>query len=95
MKLVRFFQTPPGIEVVASKLAVRVDSVEQDKAFARAGLRAGDLIFEFDGVPLRTPDCFRRALRRQVVWGMTATLRVRREGKWVEIRLPLPREGRG
>src|SRR5262249_52870998 len=65
--LVRFFETKAvGVEVVASKF-VRVSGVCEDKAFARAGLRVGDVIVACDREEVRTPEAFRRLLRHRIV----------------------------
>lgn len=85
---VKFFETADlGVRVAPAKFAVRVaDSVGP---FARAGLKEGDLVAELDGSPATTPEHFRRLLRRRVVEGGAAALRVRRGGAWLTLRVPL------
>ena len=85
---VRFFDPASvGVAVEPSRFAVRVSRSEQ--AFARAGLREGDLITEFDGVEVRTPEAFRRLLRKRIVLEGEAELRVRRDGKTLSLRVRL------
>jgi hypothetical protein len=88
---VRFF-TPKdaGLTVEPSRFGLRVSAVDRTKPFAQAGLRADDLVLALDGQPARTPDGFRRLLRRRVAEGGVAVLQVRRDGKTFDLRVPMP-----
>lgn len=85
---VRFYEVPECVGVVPSKFAPRLERIDEGTTFARAGLRPGDLIFESDGVPLRTVDCFRRSMRRQAARDASARLLVRRDGRWLTLLVP-------
>lgn len=58
---------------------LRVTEIEPDGLAARAGVRAGDILVEAAGLPLRTPGDLRRIVRRQAP-GTWLPLRVRRGG---------------
>jgi hypothetical protein len=61
---VKFFDpTREGVEVEAAKGGVRVKAVDATKAFAKAGLRVGDVITAVDGQASANPEAFRRQLR--------------------------------
>jgi S1-C subfamily serine protease len=82
LSCVRFFQTKDvGLEVAADKAGLRASAVDPDLAFAKAGLKAGDVLVSFDGKDLDKADAFRRHLRRKVAEGGEVELRVRRDGK--------------
>lgn len=87
LDVVRFFDPAArGVEVGPARFGVRVRRVAADLPFAKAGLRPDDLVTELDGRTTRTPDDFRRHLRRSVAEGVTA-LRVLRDGKMVELKV--------
>lgn len=73
--LANFFQVDGGLLVAA---------VSDDTPAAQAGLRAGDVILEFAGVPVRTVSELRHALSRSRAGG---ELRVVRKGEEMTIRL--------
>jgi hypothetical protein len=86
---VKFFEPSSlGVEVAPSRYGVRVTGATAGKPFARAGLRVDDLVLALDGSPVRSPDAFRRLLRKRLVEGGEAVLEVRRQGKTVEVRVP-------
>jgi hypothetical protein len=86
---VRFFQPAHvGIEVAAAEGAVRLKRLDVDKAFARAGLRAGDLILQVDGTAVGTPEGFRKTLRRRVASGGEGVFKLRRAGKTFDVQVP-------
>lgn len=70
---------PPrlGVTLAADTDRLRVTRVEADSLAARAGMRAGDVVLEAAGLPLRTPGDLRRLVRRQAP-GTWLPLRVRR-----------------
>src|SRR5262249_40565568 len=60
---VRFFETARlGVEVTPAKFAVRVSALDAGKAFAKAGLKEGDLVASVNGREAPTPEHFRRLL---------------------------------
>ncbi len=86
---VKFFDPArEGVEVEAAKRGVRIKAVTAAKPLARAGLAAGDLIVGVNGQPAESPEVFRRLLRRTFVTGESTLLRVERDGKRVEVRVP-------
>lgn len=86
---VRLFEpSQVGIEVAPAKAAVRITSLEKDTAFTKGGLRVGDLAMEFDGQEVRSTDHFRRFLRKHVARDSYGEMRVRRDGRWIDVLLP-------
>ena len=59
---------------------VRIDDVDQESPAAKAGLRAGDVVVEFDGERIRSARQFSRMVE-ETVGGRTVTLGVVRDGK--------------
>ena len=45
---------------------VRVDSISQSRPADLAGIKNGDIIVEFDGIPIRTPQELRARIRRAI-----------------------------
>jgi hypothetical protein len=88
---VRFFETTNvGVEAAPCKFAVRVTAVDGKKAFAKAGLKVGDLVTSLNASEATTPERFRRLLRRAIADGSAAAeLRVRRGDQWLTVRVPL------
>lgn len=87
---VRFFETRDvGVEVEPSKPAVLVAKVTEGP-FSKAGLRRKDRIFELDGKAVGSPEEFRCALRRRVAEGGTATLKLRRDERWMSLSVRMP-----
>jgi hypothetical protein len=86
---VKFFEPSSlGVAVAASNDEVRVKVAAADKPFALAGLRIGDVILALDGSPVRTPEAFRRLLRKRLVQGGAALLKVRRGERSIDLRVP-------
>jgi hypothetical protein len=84
---VKFFDPArAGIEVEAAEGGVRVKQATEGKPFARAGLRAGDLVTELGGAPTTSPDMFRRLLRTRIALGDEMVFKVRRGEKTLEVR---------
>ena len=75
---------------LANSHAVRVESLEADGPARRAGLEAGDLIVEFDTVPINGIDDVHRLLTVERI-GRPGTLVVLRRAQRIEIEL-VPRE---
>jgi PDZ domain len=85
----RFFDPARlGIETAAADGSLRVSKVQAGTPFARAGLKAGDVLVELDKVRVASPDEFRRGLRRGTVVGH-ATFSVRRGGELHEVKVNL------
>jgi hypothetical protein len=88
---VKFFDPDrEGIEVEAAKDGVRVKVAAEGKAFAKAGLRAGDVITAVDKEATADPEAFRRQLRSALAREEGPTLRILRAGKAVELKIPAP-----
>ncbi|MCI0458544.1 MAG: PDZ domain-containing protein [Gemmataceae bacterium] len=86
---VKFFDPArEGVEVEPAKGGVRIKAAADGKPFAKAGLAAGDLVVAVNGQPAESPEVFRRLLRRTFVTGETTVLRVERDGKQSEVRVP-------
>lgn len=87
---VKFFDpADAGITVEAAEGGVRVKEVAVGKPFARAGLRAGDLITGVDDAVVVSPESFRRLLRRKLAEGKETLFKVRRAHQAVAITVPL------
>jgi serine protease Do len=67
---------------------VLVSSVKEDGPAARAGIRAGDVVLELDGTPIRTSRDLRRQVRRAE--GGAVAVKVLRDGKPLEVQVTLP-----
>jgi hypothetical protein len=82
---------PASVGVVVEKAegGVKVKQADEGKPFARAGLRAGDLVVSADAKTIDSPETFRRLLRARVVMGDEMTLEVRRDGKPVKLTVDL------
>lgn len=86
---VKFFDPAGGgVEVVPAEGGVRVKAAAEGKPFARAGLRAGDVVTAVDGTEVRSPDTFRRLLRAKMALMEETMFQVRRGDKVVEIAVP-------
>lgn len=59
---------------------VRIDDVDQDSPAAKAGLREGDVVVEFDGERIRSARQFSRMVE-ETVSGRTVALGIVRDGK--------------
>lgn len=86
---VQFFDpTDAGITVEKADRGVRVKEAGKGKPFAKAGLRAGDLVTALDGEAVKDAEGFRRLLRAKLAVEGTMTFKVRRGDKAVEIPVP-------
>src|SRR5207249_440315 len=85
---VKFFDpVQVGVTVTADADGVRVAEATEGKPFARAGLRAGDVITAVDGTAVNSTDAFRRLLRKAVALSEPIVLKVRRQEQTREIRV--------
>jgi hypothetical protein len=88
---VQFFDPArEGIAVEPAEGGVRVSDADAAKPFAKAGLRQGDLIVSLGGVPVGSPEEFRRALRAKLAEDATIPFHVRRDGHLMEFRVAWP-----
>lgn len=78
-----------GVRVKEHDKELVIDRVAPGKPFARAGLKAGDVIVEVDGQKTDTAERFRGLLRKGVV-REKAIVKFRRDGKAQEVTVPLP-----
>jgi hypothetical protein len=86
---VKFFDpVREGIEVEAAKGGARVKAVDTGKAFAKAGLRAGDVITSLEGEASADPETFRRQLRSALARDEGLILQVSRGGQSRQILIP-------
>ncbi len=67
---------------------VVVDEVEKDSAAAKAGLKSGDVIIQFDGETVRSAEQFAR-LVRETPAGRAAKIGVMRDGKRTDLEATL------
>jgi hypothetical protein len=72
-----------GVTVEAAAGGVRVKAA--GKSFARAGLRAGDLVAAIDGEAVKSPDDFRLLLRAKLADGGKMVFAVRRAGQDLKV----------
>jgi len=70
----------PGEAAAASQGGVRIDSVDEDSPASRAGLRAGDVVVEYDGERVRSARQFTR-LVQETAEGRSVPLAVLRDGQ--------------
>ncbi len=68
----------------ANNFGVRLDTVFRSRPADLAGVKEGDIVTEFDGIPIRTPKELRMRVLRAVPYS-TIKLVVYREGQKVEI----------
>ena len=64
----------------------------RDSAAYRAGLDAGDIVLAFNGMDVEDPGHLERLMSDAPI-GSTATLRVLRDGKRVDVRVPIQKRG--
>ncbi|HVG54413.1 MAG TPA: trypsin-like peptidase domain-containing protein [Vicinamibacterales bacterium] len=64
----------------------------RDSAAYRAGLSPGDIIVQFNGTDVEDPGQLERLLSKSQI-GSTATLRIIREGKRMDVRVPVQKRG--
>jgi S1-C subfamily serine protease len=63
---------------------VRLDDIQQSRPADLAGVKSGDIVIEFDGVPIRTPEELLSRVRRALPYS-TINLVVMRNGERIEI----------
>ena len=80
---------------VASDDGVLVTSVEEASPAAAAGIKAGDVLLEFDGTPIRHGRALQQKVRKAQAGG-TVAIKLQRDGgpMDVEVTLPEPEESR-
>ncbi len=67
---------------------VRLGDITPSRAADIAGVKEGDVVIEFDGIPIRTPDEFQMRVRRALPYS-TVKLVVMRNGEKIEIPVKL------
>lgn len=73
------------VEIPGTKtFGVRLDEILQSRAADLAGVKNGDIVIEFDGIPIRTPEEFRSRVQRALPYS-TIKLVVMRGGERLEI----------
>jgi hypothetical protein len=86
LPFLRVFETADvGVEVAAAEGGVEVNQLHASRAFARAGVRAGDRIAAVGGTAVMSAEHFRRLLRGKVVEKADAALTVRRGAQEVQL----------
>lgn len=70
----------PGTNI----FGVRLDSIESSRPADLAGIKEGDIVIEFDDVPIRTPEELHARVRRALPYS-TVNVEVMREGQRMEI----------
>jgi hypothetical protein len=87
---ITFFElSTVGVEVNAADSAVRVSTITDGKPFAKAGIRAGDVIHEVNGKKPDSAESLRRLLRDALAVG-DATVKLRRGEKTETVKVSLP-----
>jgi hypothetical protein len=76
-----------GIRVEKADGGLRVKEAAKDKSFARAGLRADDLVIAVDGDTVKDPEVFRRLLRAKLAVEGEMVVKVRRGEQALEFRV--------
>ena len=69
-----------------------VFELERDSAAYRAGVEAGDIVIAFNGTDVQDPGHLERLMSDAPI-GSTATLRMWRNGKRVDLRVPIQKRG--
>jgi hypothetical protein len=83
---VKFFEPAQiGLQAAADDGVVKVLRAAPGKAFHKAGLRAGDAVLAVGAAEVREDAGLRRALLRHVALGESIALRVRRDGKTLDL----------
>ncbi len=87
---ITFFElSTVGVEVKAADKDVSVSAVAEGKAFAKAGVKVGDVIAEVNGKKLDSAESLRRLLRDALAIG-DATLTLKRNDKTETVKVSLP-----
>ena len=80
------------VEIPGTKMhGLRLDSVLQSRPADMAGIKKGDVVVEFDGVPIRTVDEFRMRVRRALPYSTVKVVVMRGDQK-VEIPVKMGRQ---
>ena len=75
----------------SSIFGVRLNRISQSRAADLAGVKQGDIVIEFDGIPIRTPGEFRSRVERALPYS-TINLVVMREGERLEIPMKMGKQ---
>lgn len=70
---------------------VRLNRISQSRAADLAGVKQGDIVIEFDGIPIRTPGEFRSRVERAIPYSKIKLV-VIREGERVEIPMTIGKQ---
>jgi S1-C subfamily serine protease len=70
---------------------VELDDVNRNGPADLAGLKEGDVVFEFDGKPVRTPGDLRLRIY-EAVPGSTVPVSVMRDGQRIDVQLKIGRQ---
>ncbi len=76
-----------GIEVADSKTEVKVEKVHDNKPFAKAGFRKGDLVLAIADKEIKSYDDFRKAVRRNFVDKTEPVFKVKRGDQTLELKV--------
>jgi S1-C subfamily serine protease len=68
---------------------VKLDTILRSRPADIAGIKDGDIVIEFDGVPIRTPDEFLMRVRRALPYSIVKVVVMRGEGD-VKEKLEIP-----
>ena len=77
-------KTPPPPTPPTPKFGVKLNSILRSRPADLAGVKQGDIVTEFDGIPIRTPREFKIRVQRAVPYS-TVKVVVFREGEKLEI----------
>ncbi len=87
---ITFFElSTVGIEAKAAGKAVQITAVADDKPFAAAGVKVGDVVTAVNGKTPDSPESLRRLLRDALAIG-DATVQIRRGDKTATVKVSLP-----
>jgi serine protease Do len=81
----------PGEKPGQNIYGVKLNSLLQSRPADMAGIKEGDVVIEFDGVPIRTPDEFLMRVRRALPYSTVKVVVVRGEEK-LEIPLKMGKQ---
>jgi predicted metalloprotease with PDZ domain len=74
----------PGVKPNTKIFGVQLNTILQSRPADLAGVKAGDIVTELDGIPIRTPEEFLARVRRAIPYS-TIQLKVIRNGERIEI----------
>jgi S1-C subfamily serine protease len=87
------FEFPELAHIQGKKfLGVRLNAVSANGPAALAGIQEGDIVIEFDGVPIRTRDEFMARVRRAIPYS-TVKVRIARGSQELEIPVKIGKRG--